>query len=103
MSIEKFRIKYEIRKFEPGNYTLLHDAEKEKPGIDFVIDFSKSSEKFGGYTIYLTETEELLILKPSPNTISFVQREKGVMKYVKYITHQQKYPIIQVVGNIFKK
>ena len=101
--VKKFKIEYEIRKFEPGNYTLLHDAENEKPGIDFIIDFSKSSKSFGGYTVYLTEKEELLILKPSPNTISFVQREKIVMKYTKYVTHMQKYPIVRVVGTIFKK
>ena len=100
---KKFEIEYEIRKFEPGNYTLLHDAEKERSGIDFVIDFSKSSEAFGGQTIYLSESEELLILKPSSNTLSFVKRDKGTMKYTKYLTHQRKHPMVQAVGIIFKK
>lgn len=104
LKINKYKIKYEIRKFEPGNYTLLHDAEKEQPGIDFVIDMSKESKAYhGGYTTYLTESEELLQLKPTPNTLSFVERNKGVMMYTKYFTHQNKHPMIQIVGTILFK
>ena len=101
--IKKFKIEHEIRKFEPGSYTLLHDAEKEKPGMDFVIDFSKSSESFGGFTVYMTETEELLILKPKPNTLSFIKRDKRIIKYTKYVGHRAKHALIQVVGTITKK
>ena len=100
--IKKYKVEYEIRKFEPNCYTLLHDTEKEKPGIDFVIDFSQNAKNyFGGHTTYLTESEELLTLNLKPNTLSFVQRNQGVMKYTKYYTHQNKNPIVQVVGNIF--
>ena len=102
LSINKYEIKYEIRKFESGNYTLLHDAEKEKDGIDFIIDFSKSYENSGGYVAYLTESEELLHVLPFPNTLSFIERNKNAMKYTKYVTHQQKAPIIQVFGTISK-
>ena len=104
LKINKYKIEYEIRKFEPGNYTLLHDTEKEQPGIDFIIDFSGESKTYhGGYTTYLTESEELLQLKPAPNTLSFIERKKGVMKYTKYFTHQNKYSVLQVVGSIFGK
>ena len=103
LGIKKYRISYEIRKFEPGNYTLLHDFDKEKSGIDFVIDFSKDGKNYGGYTVYLTETEELLQLNPAPNTLSFVERKENVMKYTKHFTHQNKNPIVQVVGTIFWK
>ena len=102
LNIKKYKLKYEIRKFEPGNYTLLHDADKEIIGIDFVVDFSALGKKcFGGYIAYLTETEELLQLNPSSNTLSFVDRKNGVMKYTKYFTHQNKNPIVQVAGTIF--
>ena len=100
--IKNYKIIYEIKKFEPNCYTLLHDAEKEKPGVDFVIDFSKDASKyFGGYTNYLTESEELLTLNPKPNALSFVERNKGIMKYTKYFTHQNKNPVVMVVGTIF--
>ena len=98
--LSKYKLKYEIRKFEPGCYTLLHDAEKEKPGVDFVIDFSKKYKTYGGYTNYLTESEELLISNPKPNTLSFIQRSENIMKYTKYFTHQNKNPIVQVIGSI---
>lgn len=103
LKIKKYKISYEIRKFEPGNYTLLHDAEKEKHGIDFVLDFSESGKNFGGYFVYLNEKEELLRSNPSSNTLSFIERSNGVMKFTKYVTHQQKNPIVQVVGTIFRK
>ena len=103
LKIDRYEIKYEIRKFEPGNYTLLHDAEKEQPGIDFVIDFSKESKTYhGGYTNYLTESEELLQLNTCPNALSFVERNKGVMNYTKYFTHQNKNPILHVFGTILQ-
>ena len=96
-----YKIEYEIRKFEPNCYTLLHDTEKEKPGVDFIIDFSQNAKSyFGGYTTYLTESEELLALSPKPNTLSFVERKKGIMKYTKYFTHQNQNPIVQVVGTL---
>src|SRR3989338_4522652 len=96
LGFKKYEIKYEIRKFVPGNYTLLHDAEKEVQGVDFVIDFSKNDGNFGGHTIYLTESEEVLTLQPVSNSLSFIERKKGLMKYTKYVTHQNTNPIIQV-------
>ena len=100
LSIKNPKIKYEIRKFGPGNYTLLHDAEKEKKGIDFVIDFSDKGKSYGGHTIYLNEAEELLQLNPCPNTLSFIERAKKVMKYTKYVDHRQKAPFVFVAGTI---
>ena len=103
LGIKNYKIEYEIRKFEPNCYTLLHDAEKEKPGVDFIIDFSQNAKNyFGGCTIYLTESEELLTLNPKPNSLSFVERKSGVMKYIKYFSHQNKYPVVQVVGTIVR-
>ena len=103
LQFKKYKITYEVRKFEAGNYTLLHDAEKEKYGIDFFIDFSKDKKNFGGYAVYLNEKEELLALNTHPNSLSFIQRKKGVIKFTKYVIHRQKNPIVQVVGTIFKQ
>lgn len=101
LNLKNYKIRYGIRKFESGNYTLLHDAGNEKPGVDFTVDFSKPMENFGGNTVYLTQKEELLILNPSPNTLSFVDRRKGMMSYTKYVQHRQKYPIVMAVGTIY--
>ncbi|MBI2657648.1 hypothetical protein HYX08_03060 [Candidatus Woesearchaeota archaeon] len=101
--IKNYGLKYEIRKFEAGDYTLLHDAEKEKEGVDFIMDFTKKWDDFGGYTVYLTEKEELLRSNPCQNALSFIERKKGVMKYTKYATHKQKNPIVQAVGTILTR
>ncbi len=103
LGFKKFRIGYEIRKFVPGSYTLLHDAGKDTQGVDFVLDFSKSDGNFGGNTIYLTESEELLTVHLVPNSLSFIERKGGLMKYTKYVTHQNTNPIIQVFGAIIRK
>ena len=102
IGLDKYKINCEIRKFRPGCYTLLHDAEKEKEGFDFVIDISKGKEYSGGYTTYLTESEELLKLIPKTNTLSFIERKNGIMKYTKYLTHKNKTPVIQVAGIILE-
>ena len=101
LGLDKYKLSYEIRKFAPGCYTLLHDKEKEKPGIDFIIDFSKPGDYVGGYVTYLNESEELLILRPKLNTLTFVERGKGMMKYTKYFTHRNKNPLIQVAGTLY--
>ena len=103
LGIGNFKVNYEIRQFQAGDYTLLHDAISNEPAIDFVIDFSKSADNYGGYTVYLNEGEELLHLNPHPNTLSFVEKKPGMMKYTKYVTHRQKRPILQVCGSIFEK
>jgi hypothetical protein len=102
LKLKNYKIRYEIRKFEHGDYTLLHDADDKREGVDFIIDFSKPMKNFGGNTVYLSRKEELLILNPSPNTLSFVDRRKGMMSYTKYIQHRQKYPILQAAGTILK-
>ena len=101
IGLNKYKLNYEIRKFGPGCYTLLNDKEKEEPGVDFAIDFSKSNNLIGGYTAYLTESKELLTLNPMPNTLSFVDRKESIMKYIKYLTHQNKLPVVQVAGVIY--
>ena len=104
LGIKNYKISYETRRFGPGCYTLLHDTEKEKAGVDFILDFSIHSKKyFGGCTTFLTESEELLQLCPKSNTLSFIGRTFGVMKYTKYFTRQNEYPIVQVVGAILRK
>lgn len=101
------KIKHEIRRFGPGDYTLLHDTEREQAdvdaGVDFYLDFSKPCKNYGGYTVYLTETKELLQLNPCPNTLSFIECGKGVMSYTKYVTSRQEYPIVQVVGRVLNR
>ena len=100
LGIKKYSLNYEIQRFEAGSFTLLHDTEKEQTATDFIIDFSTTETSNGGYTKYLTEREELLQLNPCPNSLSFVERNKTVMYYVKYVTHATTRPLIFVRGEI---
>lgn len=100
---KSYTFNYEIRKFCHANCTLLHDAEKKKPGVDFILDMSKADGNYGGYITYLTKSEELLHLNPCQNTLSFVERKKDVVSYTKYVQYKQKYPIVYVTGTIFKQ
>lgn len=71
--------------------------------MDFVLDFSQPWKNYGGYTVYLTEREELLQFWPKPNTLSFIERKSKIMKYTKYVQHRQKQPLIFVVGTVVRK
>lgn len=102
LGLKKYKLVFELRRFQPGQYTLLHDAEKEPLGIDFVLDFSEHPRNTSGCIHYLTNEEELLQLDPQPNTLSFVERKLGVMKYVKYVNHQQK-TVILVMGTLLPR
>jgi hypothetical protein len=103
LGVENLNFAFEIRKFCCSNYTLLNDSYNERPGIDFVIDFSKKWDGFGGHTTYLTKTKEILHLNPVPNSLSFVERNKKSMRYIKYVQHMQKEPLYFVVGTLFKQ
>jgi len=82
---------YEIRRFAGGSYTLLHDRvqEREECALDLVFYFLSSSEEResedGGYTCYTDGEEELLTVEPIPNTLGLVYRNKGAMRFVKYL------------------
>ncbi len=101
LQIQKYTFSYEIRKFEPGCFTLLHDdLPHEPPGIDFVINFSEAAPTHGGYIQYVDAAQELVKVVPSPNSLTIVGRPKGVMCYTKYVAHQQKFPLLYVAGTI---
>jgi len=100
--IKKFKVKYEVTKFEAGDFTLLHDEAKEAAGIDFIIDFSKEKGN-RGHIKHLDEKQELVQINVNPNSLTFVNRNKE-MKYIKYVSYKQKTPIVRVIGTIlFKK
>ncbi len=102
LGFKRYTIEHELRRFDGGCYTLLHDTEKEKPGIDFIIDFSKEKHLGIGQIRYSTENEEILTVDFSPNSISFIERRKSVMKYVKHVPSKTKCPIIFVQGTVIK-
>ncbi|VDI51714.1 Hypothetical predicted protein [Mytilus galloprovincialis] len=84
----------EVRKWNHGNYTLIRDTDCTT--ADFELDSLLHiccegwSEEYGGFTSYIAkgEDEELLSVYPTENSLSLVYRDKGTLKFVKYLNHK---------------
>ncbi|RIB10229.1 Oxoglutarate and iron-dependent oxygenase degradation C-term-domain-containing protein [Gigaspora rosea] len=77
----------EIRQFQSGDYTLIHDQALDKEGLDITfccIEEDWNHEWQGG-THYVAREEELLTIWPKKNTLSIVVRDAGTMRFVKYV------------------
>ena len=72
-----------------GDYTLLHDKNKESPGFDVILDLTPQwDNRACGYHSYVDgDSNELVRVDPAPNTLTIVHRPKNVMKFVKYVNH----------------
>ncbi|KAI9503808.1 Oxoglutarate and iron-dependent oxygenase degradation C-term-domain-containing protein [Coemansia spiralis] len=87
----------EIRRFEHGHYTLIHDQVVEPFGVDAIMSLTPKQstdhdvqwqESWGGSTHYIAEKDELLRISPEPNSFSLVLRdEEGTLRFVKYLNH----------------
>jgi prolyl 3-hydroxylase /prolyl 3,4-dihydroxylase len=85
----------ELRRFDPGCYTLAFDSDPEKAcvGLDVTlslgaVEWNDGELECGGDLVYLDEREdeELLSVPPSSNSVSLVYRsEPGTMRFIKYV------------------
>lgn len=76
------------RVFAHGDYTLLHDKNREPPGIDVILDLTPSWDgRACGHHSYVENGKGLVRIPPGFNTLAIVQRPKSVMKFVKYVNH----------------
>ncbi|CAH1773810.1 unnamed protein product [Owenia fusiformis] len=81
----------ELRKWQHGDYTLVHDTDSE--GAEFALDANFFccckgwKQEYGGFTSYITkgEDEELLTVQPLDNSLALVYRDKQSLKFVKHI------------------
>jgi Rps23 Pro-64 3,4-dihydroxylase Tpa1-like proline 4-hydroxylase len=88
------RCRYEVRRWQHGSYTLVHDTDLG--GSEFALDAllycsCKDWQKdFGGHTSYIArgEDEELLTVFPMENSLALVYRDKDTMKFVKHVNHR---------------
>lgn len=82
LKIKNFEIS--IRKFGHGDYTLLHDSEKEKSKIGFLFFICDDwNLNFGGNVFY---KEKNLIVNPKENR--FFVMKKSSRKFVKYLNNK---------------
>ncbi len=95
----------EVRRFDPGCYTIFHDQDPERKqvGLDVVFwlvpkEAGEWNEEHGGTTHYLIEgeDEELLTVVPAGNSASLVYRaEPGCMRFVHYVNSLAKQPLYE--------
>ncbi|XP_061181742.1 prolyl 3-hydroxylase OGFOD1-like [Saccostrea echinata] len=86
----------EVRKWQHGSYTLVHDTDTETKlcALDAVlyIGCEDWQPEYGGTTSYIAkgEDEELLSVCPSPNSLALVYRDTETLKFVKHINARVK-------------
>ncbi len=88
-----------IRKFGKKQYTVLHDAYKEKPGVDVMLDLTPAwHPAAGGAMVYTRKGSGVLTIAPAYNTFSIVQRTKSMMRFVKYVNHHAENKRVLILG-----
>ncbi len=71
-----------------GDYTLLHDKNREPPGYDIILDLTpRWDPRSCGYHSYVKDGDELVRVEPSFNTLTIVRRPASVRRFVKYVNH----------------
>lgn len=92
-NLDLLNVHSEIRKFRSGSYTLSQDNQDQidEYGLDlyyFICENDTWDVDVGGHIVYMGEDEELATIIPEKNSLSLVFRDKGCMKFVKYVNAQ---------------
>ena len=93
------KIEFSMRKFQRGDYTLLHDSEKSNDGKEFIFFISDFWDAgFGGNVFYLGKKP--LIVQPRGNRLFVIRRNKS-RRFVKYLNSRcDKKSFVLVQGRI---
>ncbi len=88
--------------FSWKDYTVLSDTTVEKPGFDFIFDFTHDwDERGNGYIFYKDEEGNFISLPLAADMLAIVERKAGVQKYVQYVNHYaQKNRRYMVMGKM---
>ncbi|XP_041359962.1 prolyl 3-hydroxylase OGFOD1-like [Gigantopelta aegis] len=83
----------EVRQWSHGNYTLVHDTDRDisQVALDTVLSIGCKDwqPNYGGFTSYIAkeEDEELLTVYPVENSLALVYRDVSTLRFVKHINH----------------
>ncbi|KAI9472834.1 putative component of NuA3 histone acetyltransferase complex [Coemansia sp. RSA 989] len=88
-SLELSQVSQQVRRFDRGHYTLIHDQALEPLGLDVVLSLApgKWDDGWGGTMHYIADKDELLQISPKANSLSLVMRDEGTLRFVKYLNH----------------
>lgn len=93
-SLDFTEITQQVRRFDPGHYTLIHDQALDPDGLDVCLSLNPPTlgvwddQAWGGATHYIADTDELLRIVPKPNSLSLVLRDEGTLRFVKYLNQR---------------
>ena len=84
------KIKLEIKKFQHGNYTLMHDSNINKDNLKFYLFICNSwNPKWGGNKVYIKK-EKSYVFSPNGNSFILIRNEKNSKNFIQYINHQAR-------------
>ncbi|KAJ2754001.1 putative component of NuA3 histone acetyltransferase complex [Coemansia pectinata] len=90
-SIDTVAASQQLRRFEHGHYTLIHDQVQEPFGLDVSLSLQPTDlewdDAWGGATHYIADKDELLRIAPEANSLSLVLRDEGTLRFVKFLNH----------------
>ncbi|KAJ2016247.1 putative component of NuA3 histone acetyltransferase complex [Coemansia sp. S85] len=90
-SIDTVAAAQQLRRFEHGHYTLIHDEVQEPFGLDVTLSLQPTKteweDSWGGATHYIADKDELLRITPEANSLSLVLRDEGTLRFVKFLNH----------------
>lgn len=95
------RCSIQIRKWQNGYYSLIHDHDPEVINETFKLDAIlhlnhdfKTNRQEGGFVSYITkgEDEELICVEPESNYLSLAYLDPTTVRFVKYLNHSHPQP-----------
>jgi hypothetical protein len=86
------------RRFHHRDYTLLHDAAGQKPGVIAPLFLDAWEPAWGGRVVLRKGSSTIANIAPHANTLAIVRREKGVQSFVKYVNHRAGKKALTIVG-----
>ena len=85
------KTKFTAYKLEWKEFMILNDDYVEKPGIDVIIDLTENwNQEAGGQIVYTSGSGESHTIPVLKNSLTIVERKKGVQKFFKYINNLAK-------------
>ncbi|MBI5066535.1 hypothetical protein HZA97_09985 [Candidatus Woesearchaeota archaeon] len=79
---------FTVYKLEWKDFKILNDDCVEKPGIDIILDFTENwNTESGGQIIYSDGSGENYTMPVLKNSLTIVERKKGVQKFFKYVNN----------------
>ncbi len=96
------KIKIQIKKYGHKDYLLLHDSETIGEHLEFfILVMSSWDNRWGGYTVYVSQNQVPIIFPLEGNSFSLIAKEKDRHKFIQYINHyagREKLTIIEGIA-----